>query len=397
MNLTQLAMSSLPLPAPSALEHSSAVSAAIAAEIIAAGGWMPFSRFMELALYAPGLGYYSAGLDKFGSGGDFVTAPEISTLFGQTLAQQAVQVLRETSGNILEIGAGSGKLALDLMLELERLNTLPHQYAILELSADLRQRQQQRIEIDAPHLLSRFSWLDSLPDKFTGLVLGNEVLDAMPVELITWRLGGISERGVALSDGGFVWAERVLTHGELLEQAAVLPPAQFVSGESAYISEINLAAQGFIRSLGQMLERGLILMLDYGFGQSEYYHPQRSQGTLMCHYRHHAHADPFFLPGLQDITAHVDFTAIAQAGVAADLDLLGYASQANFLINCGLTDLLGQISPEDPAAYLPVVSQVQKLMSPAEMGELFKAIALGRGIEPALCGFTRGNRNLDPR
>lgn len=389
-------MSSLPLPTPSALEHSSAVSAAIAAEIIAAGGWIPFSRFMELALYAPGLGYYSAGLDKFGSGGDFVTAPEISTLFGQTLAQQAVQVLRETSGNILEIGAGSGKLALDLMLELERLNTLPHQYAILELSADLRQRQQQRIEFDAPHLLSRFSWLDSLPDKFTGLVLGNEVLDAMPVELIIWRPEGISERGVALSDGGFVWAERVLTQDELLEQAAVLPPAQFVSGESAYISEINLAAQGFIRSLGQMLERGLILMLDYGFGQSEYYHPQRSQGTLMCHYRHHAHADPFFLPGLQDITAHVDFTAIAQAGVAADLDLLGYASQANFLINCGLTDLLGQISPEDPAAYLPVVSQVQKLMSPAEMGELFKAIALGRGIEPALCGFTRGNRNLDP-
>ncbi|MBZ0104075.1 MAG: SAM-dependent methyltransferase [Sulfuricella denitrificans] len=389
-------MSSLPLPNPSALEHSSTVSAAIAAEIIAAGGWISFSRFMELALYAPGLGYYSAGLDKFGAGGDFVTAPEISPLFGQAIAHQAVQVLNLTGGNLLEIGAGSGKLALDLMLELERLEALPVQYCILELSADLRQRQQQRIEREASHLLPRFAWLDRLPEKFTGLVLGNEVLDAMPAELLTWRSGTILERGVALHDGHFVWSERALTQGGLLEQAVALPPAQFISGETAYTSEINLAAQGFMRSLGQMLERGLILMLDYGFGESEYYHPQRSQGTLMCHYRHHAHGDPFFLPGLQDITAHVDFTAIARAGMADGLDLLGYTSQANFLINCGLTDLLGQISPEDPASYLPMVSQVQKLISPSEMGELFKALALGKGIESGLRGFSRGNRGLNP-
>lgn len=386
-------MPSLPEPGASALEHSHAVSAAIAAEIAASGGWISFARFMELALYAPGLGYYSAGLDKFGAGGDFVTAPEISNLFGQAIAHQAAQVLRQTGGNILETGAGSGKLALDLMLELERLEQLPERYFILELSADLRQRQQQRIGREAAHLLGRFEWLDALPEKFTGLVLGNEVLDAMPVELISWRAGSISERGVALLDGRFSWAERALTQGGLLEQARVLPPAQFVSGDAAYTSEINLAAQGFLRSLGQMLERGVILMLDYGFGQSEFYHPQRSQGTLMCHYRHQAHADPFFLPGLQDITAHVDFSAMARAGVEAGLELLGYASQANFLINCGLTDLLGQISPEDPASYLPVVAQVQKLMSPAEMGELFKAIALGRGIEPPLTGFTRGDRS----
>lgn len=385
-------MPSLPEPGASALEHSHAVSAAIAAEIAASGGWISFARFMELALYAPGLGYYSAGLDKFGAGGDFVTAPEISPLFGQAIAHQAAQVLRQTGGNILEIGAGSGKLALDLMLELERLEQLPERYFILELSADLRQRQQQRIGREAAHLLGRFEWLDALPEKFTGLVLGNEVLDAMPVELITWRPGTISERGVALLDGRLSWAERALPHGGLLEQARALPPAQFVSGDTAYTSEINLAAQGFLRSLGQMLERGVILMLDYGFGESEYYHPQRSQGTLMCHYRHQAHADPFFLPGLQDITAHVDFSAMARAGVEAGLELLGYASQANFLINCGLTGLLGQISPEDPASYLPIVAQAQKLMSPAEMGELFKAIALGRGIEPPLTGFTRGDR-----
>ncbi|MDO8892874.1 MAG: SAM-dependent methyltransferase [Sulfurimicrobium sp.] len=386
-------MPSLPEPSPPALEHSRAVCAAIAREIDDREGWISFSRFMEQALYAPGLGYYSAGLDKFGAGGDFVTAPEISPLFGQTIAHQAAQVLRQTGGSILEIGAGSGKLALDLMLELECLEVLPERYFILELSADLRQRQQQRIEREAAHLSSRFAWLDSLPEKFTGLVLGNEVLDAMPVELITWRPGIISERGVALQDGRFVWAERALNKGGLLEQAIALPPAQFVCGEAAYTSEINLAAQGFMHSLGQMLERGLILMLDYGFGQSEYYHPQRSQGTLMCHYRHHAHGDPFFLPGLQDITAHVDFSAMAQAGMEAGMDLLGYASQANFLINCGLTDLLGQISPEDPAAYLPVVAQVQKLMSPAEMGELFKAIALGRGLEAPLLGFARGDRS----
>ncbi len=386
-------MPPLPEPGASALEHSTAVSAAIAAEIAASGGWISFARFMELALYAPGLGYYSAGLDKFGAGGDFVTAPEISPLFGQSLARQAAQVLRLTGGNILETGAGSGKLALDLMLELERQDVLPERYFILELSADLRQRQQQRIGREAAHLLGRFAWLDALPEKFTGLVLGNEVLDAMPAELVTWRAGTISERGVTLQDGRFEWAERALTQGSLLEQARALPPAQFVSGEAAYTSEINIAAQGFIRSLGQMLERGVILMVDYGFGESEYYHPQRSQGTLMCHYRHQAHADPFFLPGLQDITAHVDFSAIAKAGTEAGLDLLGYASQANFLINCGLTDLLGQISPEDPASYLPVVAKVQKLMSPAEMGELFKAIALGRGMEPPLAGFTRGDRS----
>ncbi|MFH1496046.1 MAG: SAM-dependent methyltransferase [Pseudomonadota bacterium] len=386
-------MPSLPEPSTPALEHSSAVTAAIAREIHAGKGWISFARYMELALYAPGLGYYSAGLDKFGSGGDFVTAPEISALFGQAIAHQAAQVLQQSGGSILEIGAGSGKLALDMMLELARQEQLPEHYSILELSADLRQRQQERIKRDAPHLLPRFAWLDRLPEKFTGLVLGNEVLDAMPVDVLGWRGHEISEHGVGLHDGRLVWSERPLLAGKLLDAALALPPASFSTSETAYISEINLAAQGFMHSLGQMLERGMILMLDYGFGQSEYYHPQRSHGTLMCHYRHHAHADPFLLPGLQDITAHVDFSAIARAGTEAGLDLLGYASQANFLINCGLTDLLGQISPEDPAAYLPIVAQAQKLMSPAEMGELFKAHALGRGLEPPLRGFTRGDRS----
>ena len=388
-------MAPIPEPSAAAVEHSHAVARRIQAEIDASDGWISFARYMELALYAPGLGYYSAGLDKFGSGGDFVTAPEISSLFGQCLARQVAHVLRATRGDVLEAGAGSGRLALDLILELERLDQLPGRYLILELSADLRQRQERLIAQHAPALLPRFEWLERLPERFSGLVLGNEVLDAMPVHAVEWSGSDVLERGVCRSGDGFGWRERPPGDGELLRQARALPPAAFAPGGHApYCSEIGLAAQGFVASLGHILERGVVLLLDYGFGAAEYYHPQRSNGTLMCHYRHHAHADPFFLPGLQDVTAHVDFSAVAMAGRDAGLDLLGYASQANFLLNCGLTDLLARVSPGDPAAYLPLAAQAQKLLSPAEMGELFKALALGRGMDEPLCGFARGDRRL---
>ena len=376
-------MSPLPAPDPAALEYSKKTVALIKGEIESAAGWIPFSHFMELALYAPGLGYYSAGMHKFGAAGDFVTAPEISALFGQTLARQAAQVLRLTAGNILEIGPGSGRLAFDLLSELEQQGQLPEHYFLLEVSADLRQRQQ--------HLLARFAprveWLDRLPASFSGLIIGNEVLDAMPVHLVAWGEDGIFERGVSTADGQFSWSERKLTSGELFDAAASLdvPPGT--------ISEIGLAACGFIATLAGLLEKGVILMLDYGFGQNEYYHPQRSSGTLMCHYRHHAHDDPFYLPGLQDITSHVDFTAIAEAGVGHGLKLLGYTSQAHFLINSGITDLLELASPEQASAYLPLAAQAQKLLNPAEMGELFKAIALGKGVDTPLVGFARGDKS----
>jgi SAM-dependent MidA family methyltransferase len=376
-------MSPLPAPDPAALEYSEKTAALIRGEIAAAGGWIPFSRFMELVLYAPGLGYYSAGLHKFGATGDFVTAPEISALFGRTLARQAAQVLGLTAGNILEIGPGSGRLAFDLLSELERLGQLPERYFLLEVSADLRQRQQ--------HLLARFAprveWLDRLPASFSGLIIGNEVLDAMPVHLVAWREDGIFERGVCMEDGRFSWSERKLTSGELFDAAAGLdvPPGT--------VSEIGLAARGFVATLAGLLEKGVILMLDYGFGRNEYYHPQRSSGTLMCHYRHHAHDDPFYRPGLQDITSHVDFTAIAEAGIAHGLNLLGYTSQAHFLLNCGITDLLALASPEQAGAYLPLAAQAQKLLNPAEMGELFKAIALGKGVDTPLLGFARGDKS----
>lgn len=376
-------MSPLPAPDPAALEYSEKTAALIRGEIAAAGGWIPFSRFMELALYAPGLGYYSAGMHKFGAAGDFVTAPEISALFGRTLAQQAAQVLGLTAGNILEIGPGSGRLAFDLLTELERLGQLPERYFLLEVSADLRQRQQQLLA----RFASRIEWLDRLPASFSGLIVGNEVLDAMPVHLVAWSKDSILERGVSMEDGQFSWSERTLTSGELFDIAAGLdvPPGT--------VSEIGLAARGFIATLAGLLDKGVILMLDYGFGQNEYYHPQRSSGTLMCHYRHYAHDDPFYLPGLQDITAHVDFTAIAETGIAHGLNLLGYTSQAHFLLNCGITDLLARASPEQAGAYLPLAAQAQKLLNPAEMGELFKVIALGKGMDTPLLGFARGDKS----
>lgn len=375
-------MMQLPCPSQEAREHSQELTSFITDEIKSAGGWMSFVRFMELALYAPALGYYSAGLEKFGEGGDFVTAPEVSPLFGRTLARQIAEILAETRGDILELGAGSGKLAADVLLELERLNCLPTHYFILEVSASLRERQKARSL--PPHLAQKLMWLDALPANFNGVILGNEVLDALPVHLVFQGEGQVFERGVAVENARLIWQDKPLTSGTLFEaaQALNLPPN--------YLTEINLAAAGLIASLGSCLQRGVMLWLDYGFPRSEYVHPQRDGGTLMCHYRHHAHADPFAYLGLQDITAHVDFSAVADCG----LDVLGYTNQAQFLINCGITDLLAETSPEDVAAYMPQVAAAQKLLSPAEMGELFKVIALGKNINTPLMGFKQGDQSF---
>lgn len=380
------ARSALPAPDPDAAAHSARVAARIRDEIARAGGWIPFARYMELALYAPGLGYYAAGATKFGVAGDFTTAPELSALFGRTLARQVAQILNGTGGEVLEFGAGSGKLAADLLLELERLGALPERYLILELSPELKARQLDTLAARAPQLLGRVAWLDELPQSFRGAMLGNEVLDAMPVHVVCRRGGQLYERGVVAEGEGFAWSE----------QACDSPALTAIAGElelpDGYLTEINLAAPAFVASLADRLERGGLLLIDYGFGRSEYYHPQRTKGTLMCHYRHHAHDDPFLWPGLQDITAHVDFSAVAETGAIHGLDLLGYATQANFLINCGITALLGEVSPADVTAYLPLANQAQRLLSPAEMGELFKVIALGRGMAAELLGFARGDQ-----
>ena len=377
---------SLPPPSPQAREHSSRVAAHIRQEIATAGGWIPFSRYMELALYAPGLGYYMAGARKLGAEGDFVTAPEISPLFGETLAHQVREVLAGSGDEVLEVGAGSGALAATLRADLERLDALPARYLILELSPDLRRRSRDTLAARLPHLMERIAWLNRLPPAFSGCVLGNEVLDAMPVTVVCREGEALHERGVAIEGERFVWQSRSRRESA----RARLDPSWFpVDG---YSSEVQLHAQAFVRTLGGILERGVALFVDYGFPRREYYHPERAQGTLRCHYRHRAHDDPFFLPGLQDITSHVDFTAIAEAAAEGGLEVMGYANQAQFLINCGLTDLVARTPPEDVRAYLPLASQVQKLTSPAEMGELFKVIALGKGVSAPLLGFASGDK-----
>ncbi len=384
----------LPPASESALTHSHSVQTMIQDQIHTAGGWISFEQFMDLALYAPGMGYYTSGATKFGSAGDFVTAPEISPLFGRTLAQQVIQISQQINeADILEFGAGSGKLALDLLLELEKSDSLPKKYFILEISAELRQRQYMLFANKAPHLVDRLEWLEQLPTQFNGIILANEVLDAMPVHIVTWHNNALLERGVTWQNDQFAWQDRPIHNAELHDIASQLIPLINPNSDLIYpyVSEINLAATYFMRSLASILRRGVILLIDYGFGRNEYYHPQRNQGTLMCHYRHYAHNDPFYLPGLQDITNHVDFSAITQAAEDTGLQLMGYTTQAYFLINCGITEILAQTSIEGMNNYLSQASQLQKLVSPAEMGELFKVIAFGKNFPESLIGFRSGD------
>ena len=337
----------------------------IEAEIAASGGWISFARYMQLALHEPGVGYYASGARKFGAGGDFVTAPELGSLFGRTLARELRPFER-----ILEIGAGSGALA-EVLADL-----LPEgrEYLILETSADLIRRQKEKLG-------NRVRHIERLPERFRGAMIANEVADAIPVQMVHWTEGGIMQRGVG---PGLQWADRPAT-GELLEAAR---PIQV---PLPYISEIGLEARAWMRTLVEALDQGALFVIDYGFPRHEYYHPQRSSGTLMCHHRHQAHADPFARPGEEDITAHVDFTALAEAAHAAGGEILGYTSQAQFLVNCGITDVLGEANAENALHYAPIASEAQKLLSPAEMGELFKVLAVGKGVD-RLTGFSRGDR-----
>jgi SAM-dependent MidA family methyltransferase len=371
------------------MRHGDRLRERIAKDVAEAGGWISFARYMELALYAPGLGYYVAGAAKLGEAGDFVTAPEISPLFGETLAGQVAQGLGAPADEVLELGAGSGRLAAHLLLELQAQDRLPARYLILEISPELAQRQRALLSRLCPALVGRVAWIDALPNRFEGVIVANEVLDALPVHLVHWTPDGLFERGVALREGAFAWEDRRLRPGALQDATKALPVTP------PYLSEISLASRALVGALADCLQRGVLLLVDYGFGRREYYHPQRAQGTLMCHYRHRAHADPFHLPGLQDITAHVDFTAVAEAGIDAGLDLLGYTTQARFLVNAGLLQRLerrGAANPaREPLSYLPAAAGVQKLLSPAEMGELFKVMALGRGAVAAPSGFAGGD------
>jgi len=384
--------STLPAPDAEAVQHSAFLTETIRREIAARGGWISFERYMEMALYTPGQGYYMAGAHKFGVAGDFITAPELSPLFGRTLARQVVEIIASSSPHILELGAGSGKMAADMLAEMEKLGRLPDSYAILEVSAELRVRQQTLIGERLPHLLDRVYWVEVLPKKFSGAIIANEVLDALPTHLVHWRDSAITERGVAWGEDGFIW------QGRDISDSALLQAVQKINVPDDYLSEICTSARGLVNSLALLLDQGTLLFIDYGFGAREFYHPQRSKGTLMCHYRHLAHDDPFFMPGLQDITGHVNFSDIAEFGIDAGLDLIGYTNQAFFLINCGITELLQNTSTENMRDYLPLSSQLQKLTSPAEMGELIKVIAMGKKLVPSpgensihLRGFASGD------
>jgi SAM-dependent MidA family methyltransferase len=403
MNQNAHEPASLPVPAADALDASAALAAHIREAISQAGGWLPFDRYLELALYTPGLGYYSGGARKFGhraeDGSDFVTAPELSPLFAQTLARALAQALTASgTTRLMEFGAGTGRLAAGILSALDALGVPLQSYAIVDLSGELRERQRATIEALGGALASRVTWLDALPAHFEGVVIGNEVLDAMPIELYARAAGVWSARGVSVDEtGAFRFDDRPLDarDGRIgKEDAALLAQIDAeMAPDGDYIAETHSAAAAFTRTVCSMLVRGAAFFIDYGFPRGEYYHPQRTQGTLMCHYRHRAHGDPFLYPGLQDITAHVEFTRIAEAGVETGADLLGYTSQARFLINAGITEALAEIDPNDVARFLPAANAVQKLMSEAEMGELFKVIAFSRGIDGAIDAFARGDRS----
>lgn len=380
-------MPELPPPPADALALSDRLEARIRDAIAAAGGSIGFDAYMQMALYEPQLGYYVNGLRKFGRGGDFTTAPERSPLFARALARQVAQVLRAVpGGEVLEFGPGSGALAAELLAELDTLGCAPARYAMLELSADLKQRQRAAIAARVPDLVERVVWLTRLPDAVNGVVIANEVLDAMPVRRFCVLESGLAEQYVAADADGLALVQGPPQDGRLAARVAGLDLP------IGYTSEINFTAESWARSMCERLRAGLLLLIDYGYPRAEYYHPQRVTGTLRCHYRQQAHDNVLRWPGLQDITAHVDFTAIAEAAHAAGAAVAGFTGQAQFLINCGLPRLLEAVDPAAPD-YLDLALQARQLLLPQAMGEAFKVLGLTRGLADfAPLGFTQGDR-----
>ncbi|MFN2308690.1 MAG: class I SAM-dependent methyltransferase [Gammaproteobacteria bacterium] len=384
-----------PVPDASARAVSEALAAHIRSEIAAAGGWLAFARYMELALYAPGLGYYSAGAHKLGAQGDFTTAPEVSALFSRCLAHSCAAVLAQLGGgDLLEVGAGSGAMAADLLLELETLGRLPKRYLILERSADLRERQQAHLLRRLPHLAARIHWLDTAPTHdWRGVLVANEVLDALPVTLFGWRPEAVVEIGVGCEGERFVFAEQPAAPAVA---ARVKAWAGEFSWAADYRSEFAPSLAPWLEALTERMTQGAALFTDYGYPRREYYHAERARGTLLCHYRHRAHPDPRLLPGLQDLTAHVDFSAVAEAADALDLHVAGFTTQAQYLLDAGIEGLLAEaLDTGTQGDYLRLTAQAKTLLLPGEMGERFKALLLTRGVDGPVAGF--GGRDLRGR
>jgi len=376
--------SMLPSLSPDEERHSSAAAALIRERLSAAGGWLSFEQFMELALYAPGLGYYSAGSVKIGASGDFVTAPEVSDLFSRCVAQQCADVLGETGGEILELGAGTGRMAATVLEALAKLGVLPDRYAILEVSADLAERQRERIQQLPQSLRDRVVWLERLPETpIRGVILANEVLDALPFRRVVVRDGGVRELGVGAQGEGFVWVE-----GPAIDDGAaggaLLSDLPFALPDG-YTSEICPRVGPWIAGVGQCLDQGALLLFDYGLPRAHYYHPDRSDGTLRCFFKQRAHDDPFINIAVQDITAWVDFTRVAEAALDADLEVAGFATQAAFLLGNGIEAMTAEAT--DVAAHAKLAGEARRLLLPGEMGESFKVMALCRNLQQPLRGF----------
>lgn len=362
-------MAQLPVPSTDALHHSQQLSEYIVNAM--KGKPISFADYMQYCLYAPALGYYVAGAEKFGPEGDFVTAPMISPLFAATLAQFVVERCKGPI-QVLELGAGNGQLALGL-LEAFDLADRECTYAILELSPDCQDKQRKTLS----KFLDRVHWLDHLPKDFKGIILANEVLDAMPVNVFRFQGGALFERCVGWRENQFTWVDQPIDNPLLAKQVRALPLSE--QDQQDYTSELNIILPMFVRSLVEVLDQGTLVFIDYGFLREEYYHPDRSMGTLMCHYRHHAHDDPFLYPGLQDITAHVDFSVVGETAQGAGCEVSLY-SQAEFLIHHGLLEIMeAQLQSEDDIGALQMSQQVQKLLQPHEMGELFKVMVINKG------------------
>ena len=372
-------------------EHSALLKAKIASQIASQGGWMPFSQYMEMALYEPGMGYYSAGAHKLGAGGDFTTAPELSPLFGAAICSTLLPVLealkkRGLPAHILEFGAGTGKLATAILTRFDDLGFKLDHYDIIEISPDLAQRQQERIEgvVKKIGLNTQFSWLSTLPENFKGIIIANEVIDAIPCDVIIYQNGFWYWYGVAFENDSLIWKA-----GTPVEQA-LLPESLLMGNFSeGYVTELHAPANAWMRQVAKHIETGLFLTFDYGFPESEYYHPQRLEGTLIAHHRHHAIQDPFHLPGLCDLTTHVDWSQIARSVLTENADDVYLTNQAAYLLDAGIGDIALEIGdPSDPETFLPISNSLQKLLSEAEMGELFKAFAFSKNLESLLPGHT---------
>lgn len=377
------------LPEPSAVEkqHSQLLCAELEQACIQNGGAISFAEYMQMVLYQPGLGYYTSGLQKFGAGGDFITAPEVSPLYSQCIARQIIEISDKLSDfSILEFGAGSGVMAADILLELQRQAVLPESYQILEVSSELRQRQRDTIAARVPELLERVVWLETLPENFNGVVLANEVLDAMPVECFRRQTDSIEQMQIRFEAGG-LRSDYRSADTAVREAVAAIEQACGAQLPDNYCSELNLHHRPWIEALFSSMQRGVVLLIDYGYGVNEYYHAERSLGTLMCHYQQRAHPDPLWYPGVQDITCYVNFSEVAHAAVDTGFTMLGYTFQSTFLIGAGLAELHQEQVNDDVRTQVQLAQQIKTLTLPSEMGERFKVMGMGKGFDEPLRGF----------